>query len=210
MADIQTTTLGPRFDAALLLASSLHAGQKRKGTDDPYISHLLAVSATVVKHRGGENEAIAGLLHDGPEDQGGVATLRLIEARFGSEVAEIVEDCSDTFESPKPPWLARKRAYLRKLDQDSTSQHALLVSAADKRHNLESIIKDHADIGKQLWDRFNAGPGDQREYHNRLADIYQRRLRSPLADEVGDLARRLADITSAYRASPGWDQCDSA
>jgi (p)ppGpp synthase/HD superfamily hydrolase len=210
MADIQTVPLlGPRFDAALLLASSLHSGQKRKGTDTPYLSHLLAVSATVIMDGGGETEAIAGLLHDGPEDQGGEATLRLIEARFGSEVAEIVEDCSETFETPKPPWLARKRAYLRKLDRNSISRRALLVSAADKRHNLASIINDHADIGKALWERFNAAPGDQREYYNRLADIYQRRLPSPLASEVGDLVRRLTDITSAYRASPDWDHRDS-
>jgi hypothetical protein len=125
-------------------------------------------------------------------------------------VAEIVEDCSDTFETPKPQWLGRKRAYLCKLDRDSTSQGALLVSAADKRHNLESIINDHADVGKALWERFNAGPGDQREYHRRLAGINQRRLPGPLAAEVGDLSRRLADITSAYRASPDWDQRDSA
>src|SRR5664280_1750964 len=81
----------------------------------PYVAHLLAVASIVMEAGGSEDEAIAALLHDGPEDQGGEKTLAEIRARFGDEVADIVSNCSDTFEDPKPPWAERKRKYLEHL-----------------------------------------------------------------------------------------------
>src|SRR5690242_9147657 len=100
--------LGRRYDDALAYASALHREQMRKGTEIPYISHLLAVSSLVIEHGGDEDQAIAGLLHDAAEDQGGDATLREIRSRFGEDVAKIVSDCTDAWTEPKPPWRARK------------------------------------------------------------------------------------------------------
>ena len=148
----RTAELGPRFDQALVLASDLHRGQERKGRGTPYISHLLAVCSIVLDNGGDEDEAIAALLHDSAEDQGGQATLDIIKARFGPRVAGIVAACSDTFERPKPPALERKRAYL---DSDGTSCSVLLVSAADKVHNLRSTLDDYDEIGTGLWRRFS-------------------------------------------------------
>ena len=120
--------LGERFDQALLYAGRLHARQVRKGTRIPYVAHLLAVTSIVLENGGDEDEAIAALLHDAVEDQGGASVRREIEARFGPRVAAIVEGCSDSQVVPKPPWRARKEAYIAHVQQASASVR--LVSAA--------------------------------------------------------------------------------
>ena len=107
--------LTKRFLEALSFATKLHTHQKRKGTDEPYIGHLLGVASLVIQHGGNENEVIAALLHDAAEDQGGRATLREIGRKFGKKVAAIVEACSDTFETPKPPWLERKKEHIARI-----------------------------------------------------------------------------------------------
>src|SRR5271165_6037687 len=122
--------LSIRFEEALVFATRLHAGQKRKGGDIPYISHLLTVAAIVLEAGGNEDEAIAALLHDAIEDQGGDITRQEIRQRFGESVVTIVNDCSDTDTVPKPPWRARKEAYIAHMHTVSPS--ALLVSTADK------------------------------------------------------------------------------
>jgi (p)ppGpp synthase/HD superfamily hydrolase len=113
--------LTERFRDALAFATKLHANQTRKGTDEPYIGHLLGVASLVLQYGGNENEAIAALLHDAVEDQGGRATLRRIKRKFGPSVAMIVEVCSDSFETPKLPWLERKREHLAKIRHASRS-----------------------------------------------------------------------------------------
>ena len=120
------TRLTPRFDAAVALARDLHDGQVRKGTETPYLSHLLAVASIVLEAGGSEDEAIAALLHDAAEDAGGRATLATIRERFGDEVAAIVDACTDTYEEPKPDWSARKQAYLAHLEDPATTDGALL------------------------------------------------------------------------------------
>src|ERR1700722_14675423 len=92
--------LTERFDAAFLLASELHRSQMRKSSKIPYISHLMAVSGLVLEPGGTEDEAIAGLLHDAVEDQGGPATLTRIRQQFGDVVAQLVMALSDTDETP--------------------------------------------------------------------------------------------------------------
>src|SRR3954467_9729405 len=96
--------LSSRFEQALVYAAQLHAGQRRKGADVPYVAHLLAVTAIVLEHGGSEDESIAALLHDAVEDQGGAATLAEIRRRYGDAVAELVSACSDTDQPIKPPW----------------------------------------------------------------------------------------------------------
>jgi (p)ppGpp synthase/HD superfamily hydrolase len=111
--------LGKRFDEAFELASGLHREQVRKGTDVPYVSHLLGVASLVLEDGGDEDEAIAGLLHDAVEDGGGREVLETIRARFGDDVAGTVLGCSDTDEVPKPPWRARKERYIAHLEEES-------------------------------------------------------------------------------------------
>jgi (p)ppGpp synthase/HD superfamily hydrolase len=182
-----------RFDAALLLASELHRGQRRKGTTIPYMSHLLSVACLIMEDGGTEDEAIAGLLHDAVEDQGGRPTLVRIEAEFGSDVAHLVELASDTDVIPKPPWRARKEAYVQHLEEAPPA--ALRVSAADKLHNARSIVRDLRSLGDQLWSRFSAGPSEQLWYYRSLVEVLSRRLPGPLTDELARTVDEMAQLT---------------
>jgi hypothetical protein len=92
-----------------------------------------------------------------------------------------VAGCTDTFEDPKPEWLTRKVAYLGHLEHES-SPSVLLVSASDKLHNLRAIRADFADLGSDLWRRFNGRPGQQLWYFTRLAAIYDQRLTGRLSE----------------------------
>ena len=156
-----------RFDEALAYASRLHRDQRRKGTDIPYISHLMSVAALVLEHGGDEDQAIAALLHDAVEDQGGEPILEEIRLRYGDGVAKIVADCSDAWEEPKPPWRERKEAYLAKLPEKDAA--SLLVSLADKTHNARAILNDLRQIGDDIWDRFNGGKDGTIWYYEALS-----------------------------------------
>ncbi|MDF0668875.1 MAG: HD domain-containing protein [Nitrospira sp.] len=155
--------LSHRFEDALVFTTRLHVTQTRKGTEIPYIAHLLAVSSLVISHGGDEDEAIAGLLHDAVEDQGGKPTLERIRARFGECVADIVKGCTDTDVQPKPPWRERKERYLHHLSAASSS--IKLVAAADKLDNVRAIIADYRNLGDSIWVRFNAGKTDQQWFY---------------------------------------------
>ncbi len=183
--------LGERFERALNLAFELHRGQTRKGSGVPYFGHLLGVTSIVIETGGAEDEAIAALLHDAAEDQGGYATLERIRAELGGRVAAIVEECSDSFGDPKPPWRERKQAYLEHLREASGA--ALHVSLADKLHNMRTIVVDYREVGERLWSRFNAGRDEVLWYYRSLAVAFARLRPGPLATElteaVGELER---------------------
>jgi len=163
--------LQSRFEEALLLAARLHARQKRKDKDLPYISHLLAVTALVFEDGGEEDEVIAALLHDAVEDQGGLRTLEEIRRRFGERVAAIVEGCSDAVIHPKPPWQERKQTYLEHLRTASAGVRR--VSLADKLHNARSILADLEQDGEAVWSRFNGGKQGSLWYYRSLLEIFQ-------------------------------------
>ena len=182
---------------AAAFALRIHAAQTRKGTATPYISHLLGVASLVLEHGGGEELAIAGLLHDAIEDQG-VEQEAVIAARFGARVAGIVRACTDADVLPKPPWRARKEAYLAHLEHADAD--VLLVSAADKLHNARAICTDLRTHGRAVFDRFNAGQEGTVWYYGALAAVFSRRLPGPLATELaGAVAemRHLAEVPSA-------------
>jgi hypothetical protein len=186
--------IGHRFDRAVAFARDLHAGQHRKGTDTPYLAHLLAVASLVLEDGGSEDEAIAGLLHDAVEDQGGDPTLRRIEQQFGRTVAKIVEACSDTDVTPKPPWRARKEAYVAHLA--TADRSTIRVSLADKLHNARAILADLHAVGDDVWTRFNADRQAIIWYYDALAAAFEDRNAGPMAAEL----RRTVD---AIRRSAG-------
>jgi (p)ppGpp synthase/HD superfamily hydrolase len=159
-----------RFNGALLYASQLHAQQRRKGSDIPYIGHLLGVASIVLDYGGNEDEAIAALLHDAIEDQGGDATRQEIRRRFGEKVTEIVDGCTDADQVPKPPWAPRKRAYIARLRHQPKS--ILLVSAADKLHNSRAVLADYRVMGDSLWGRFTGGKEGTLWYYRELVKAY--------------------------------------
>lgn len=186
--------LGERFERGLQRACQLHRSQVRKGTKIPYASHLLAVTSLVLEDGGDEDQAIAALLHDAVEDQGGRATLESIRSDFGDRVAGIVEACSDTEIEPKPPWRERKKNYLRHLTAE-TRLEVLRVSAADKLHNARCIIADYRLCGDSVWRRFNARKEEQAWYYGELARIYRERGVSDfLSRQITEAAQQIARI----------------
>lgn len=174
--------LSENFDRALVYASQLHRDQIRKGSGVPYVAHLLSVSSRVLVAGGSEVQAIAGLLHDAAEDQGGQATLNEIEKSFGQPVARIVADCTDSWVEPKPEWRARKEAYLSALPGKPTS--SLLVSLADKIDNAEAILHDYRNIGDDLWNRFTGGRQGTIWYYRTLSTIFAQTLPGALTNEL--------------------------
>ncbi len=227
--------LGQSFRDALVYASQLHQEQIRKGTEGiggprspaiPYIAHLLGVTALVLEHGGRETEAIAALLHDAVEDQGGPPRLAEIEARFGAEVAHIVNACTDGDRwsvgadgSPLLTWRDRKEAYVRHLPKETAS--VLLVSASDKRHNAQAILDDlraskriadtkSAQVAEaSLWARFKPGRGATLRYYEALSKAYLAAPATPshpgLTRLVAEFARTVIDLTT--EAGPNDTPC---
>ncbi|ULE33990.1 HD domain-containing protein [Mycobacterium sp. IDR2000157661] len=191
----ETTTsprLGPKFHEALTYAAELHRTQTRKASDVPYVGHLLSVAGLVIEADGTETEAIAALLHDAAEDQGGDVTLVEITERFGQEVADIVEECSDTVITPKPPWRERKERYIAHLGTASDS--AIRVSTADKLDNARAILRDLRRFGPDVWRRFNnEDPHQHLWYYRSLLEVYRSRSDSWLVDELARVIETLAE-----------------
>jgi (p)ppGpp synthase/HD superfamily hydrolase len=188
----QTTTpkLSERFDEALTYASDLHRTQTRKGGDIPYVGHLLSVASLVIEGGGTETQAIAGLLHDAVEDQGGAPVLAEIREKFGDDVATIVDECSDTDVVPKPPWKKRKQDYIDHLGD--ASEATILVSLADKLDNARAILRDYRIDGDELWQRFSIhDPQQHLWYYRSLLAVYQARNSTWL---VAELARVLGEL----------------
>jgi (p)ppGpp synthase/HD superfamily hydrolase len=193
--------LSARFDSALVFAAQLHATQARKGSGVPYIAHLLAVASLVLEHGGTEDDAIAALLHDAVEDQGGRATRDRIRALFGVAVTAIVDGCSDTDQTPKPPWKERKKAYIAHLPRASASVR--LVSLADKVHNAQAMLHDYRRMGAALWSRFTAGRDDQLWYYRSLVRAFQSSDTAPqLVAELDEAVSALEHETAAETPSP--------
>lgn len=184
--------LSPRFDSALAYASDAHRRQRRKGTDTPYVAHLLAVCAVVLEHGGDEDQAIAALLHDVVEDQGGPPRLVDVERRFGKRVASIVGACSDAMvEDPatKPQWKERKQRYIAALAHHAPE--VWLVSAADKLHNAHTILSDYREVREALWSRFKGGREGTLWYYRALADEFNRLMPGRLAEALEETVARL-------------------
>jgi (p)ppGpp synthase/HD superfamily hydrolase len=174
--------VGPRFEAALGDAARLHAEQRRKGTNVPYVAHLLAVASLVLEDGGDEYEAIAALLHDAVEDQ--AESLGRIAARYGPKVAEIVRQCSGPMGEESGTWRQRKQVVIDQVAASSPA--ALRVELADKLHNARAILADHRRVGEALWDRFNAsGRGEVLWYFRSLTEAFRAAgATGPLVDEL--------------------------
>jgi (p)ppGpp synthase/HD superfamily hydrolase len=186
--------LSQRFTEALVFATELHAKQTRKGSGVPYISHLLGVASIVLEYGADEDEAIAALLHDAIEDQGGATTRAEIQRRFGDRVTEIVEGCSDTEVTPKPPWRPRKEAYIAHLAEASPSM--ILVSAADKLYNARSILKDYLLIGDEIWERFTGKKEGTLWYYQALVKAFKQKISHPLINEFEKVVSELETLAN--------------
>ena len=194
---------GRTLDEALEYATEVHADQLRAGTAEPYLEHLLRVTGIVIEDGGSEDEAIAALLHDAPEYQGGRPRLRDIRRRFGPHVAAIVDALTDSYEDPAPPWRARKERYL---DHLADSPDALRVSLADKIDNVQSLARDYRAQGDAVWPRSGKASDDVRWYYRALADLFSvlrpGRLARRFSRAVGDLERLTAGPSAAAPSGP--------
>lgn len=195
--------LGRRFDDAVAYASIVHADHVRKGTGKagpavPYLAHLLGVAALVLEDGGGEDEAIAALLHDSVEDRGGEPRLDDIRHRFGDRVASIVRAASDAVPvhgGEKQEWWARKCDHLDHLAhiEGDLADPLLRVTMADKLSNLRSIVRDARARGAEFWaEVFSHGPASQLWYYRRMIEIFRTRCpQSSMLPELEDLLVQL-------------------
>jgi (p)ppGpp synthase/HD superfamily hydrolase len=183
-----------RFEEALVYAYRLHANQIRKGTNIPYISHLLAVTSIVIENGGTEDEAIAALLHDAVEDQGGSKTREQIRRRFGNNVAAIVDGCTDTDQIPKPPWRERKERYIEHLQHAPASVR--LISLADKIHNARSILNDYQINGDEVWTRFKGGKEGSLWYYRELVEAFMKHGATPMVEELDRVVTEIERLAS--------------
>ncbi|MGD1699549.1 HD domain-containing protein [Dapis sp. BLCC M229] len=190
--------LSHRFTEALVYATQLHAHQTRKGSKIPYISHLLGVASIALEYGADEDEAIAALLHDAIEDQGGPPIRAEIRLKFGERVTEIVDGCTDTDTTPKPPWEERKKAYINRIANASPSVR--LVSAADKLHNIRCILKDYRLQGDLLWDLFKGGKQGTLWYYRSLVTAFRQADSTPIVIELDSLVTELERLVQTDRA----------
>jgi GTP pyrophosphokinase len=187
--------LSPRFTEALTYATELHADQTRKGSDIPYVTHLLGVTSIALEYGANEDEAIAALLHDAIEDQGGETTRDEIHRRFGETVTAIVEGCSDSSDgTPKLPWRQRKEAYIAHIPTASPSVR--LVSASDKLYNTRSIVRDYRRIGEEIWNRFNGKKSGTLWYYRAILEAFRQTEVTPVVEELDLVVQELEQLAN--------------
>lgn len=170
-------TWSPTIDRALAVAALCHAGQTRKDGPTPYIAHPVAVAMIVSDFTEDQDVMAAALLHDVLEDvPPSVYSAGDMVAEFGERVTEMVRGVSEakTAGEETPPWRVRKEGYLAQLADDSPE--CLLISAADKIHNLRSMVATHDERGAEMWGLFNAGPEELLWFYSSIADTIAERL----------------------------------
>lgn len=198
--------LSPRFRHALDLAHDLHDQQERKGSGVPYIAHLLGVASLVLDYGGDEDTAIAALLHDAIEDCGGdrarqriretLGTATVTEQASTERILAIVEGCSDTDRTPKPPWRDRKLAYIAHLA--TASPEMRLVSSADKLHNARSLLRDYRNVGETLWANFAGGREGTLWYYRAVTTALYDAEPTPIVAELDRVVTELERQTAGY------------
>jgi (p)ppGpp synthase/HD superfamily hydrolase len=186
--------LSSRFDQALQYAASIHRTQIRKGTEIPYLAHLLGAASIALEYGANEDEAIGALLHDAAEDAGGLARIEDIRSNFGAAVAAIVEGCTDAVVVPKPPWRKRKEDYIAHLSSASASVR--LVSASDKLHNARAILSDYRRHGEALWSRFNGRREGTLWYYRALIDAFAAAEKNTLVEELDRVVSEIERLSA--------------
>jgi GTP pyrophosphokinase len=181
--------LSSRFTLALVYATELHQEQERKVSGAPYVAHLLRVAGIVLEYGGTEDDAIAALLHDAVEDQGGMPILDEIRRRFGETVAETVLGCSDAQAIPKPPWQQRKQAHVEHVRVASPAVR--IIVAADKLDNARSLLREYRVRGESLWNFFHGGRSGTLWYYDAMLAALKESGITPLVEE---LERTLAEM----------------
>jgi (p)ppGpp synthase/HD superfamily hydrolase len=187
------SVLSKRFISALGYTAKLHAKQIRKRTKRPYIGHLLGVASIVIEYGGDEDMAIAALLHDAVEDQGGPPRLLEIQRKFGKRVAHIVDGCTDAYSESKTPWLERKRACIARLAAENADVR--LVSAADKLSNARETLYEVRVHGDSVYDRFAGKKLGTLWYYRELLCVFRQTGSNPLVEELDRVVTELEKLS---------------
>jgi (p)ppGpp synthase/HD superfamily hydrolase len=182
---ISSPILTDRFNTALIQSQQWHSNQLRKGSSVPYFSHLMSVAALVLEDGGSEDEAIAALLHDAIEDCGGEPIRQEIIKLFGDRVTKLVDGCTESFITPKPPWKERKLQYIQQIQ--TAEPEVIRISLADKLHNARSIQRDLSLFGDSVWGKFNGGQQGTCWYYQELLAIYRDQTKSLMLEELSAL-----------------------
>lgn len=194
------TQMTQRFVEAIQLAHTLHANQTRKSSFHiPYIGHLLRVSGLTIEYQADEDTAIAALLHDAVEDQGGMETAKLIEQKFGERVVGFVLDCSDSTRQKsqkKAPWKERKEAYINHLKV--APQESRLISACDKLDNLRCSITSYRAQGPDFWTNFNSNQDEFLWYYMTIIDVLEEVGGCPAIDDLKDAYTQFVQLIRPF------------
>ena len=164
------------FALAFALANHWHTGHMRKGTEIPYISHLMAVSALVLEYGGTLEQASAALLHDVIEDTD--CTIEEIIKLVSNDVAQIVLECTHVefaeITDKEAKTVAKKSFYLERLLSPDRLAAANLVALCDKTHNIECTVRDWqtSDNNKSMFNKFNGGYEIQKNWYTSLANAF--------------------------------------
>jgi (p)ppGpp synthase/HD superfamily hydrolase len=177
---------------AIIFAAKAHQGQYRKGTNLPYISHLMNVMKTLSEIDCDEEVVSAGILHDVVEDTS--VTITQVERKFGKRVATMVRGASEPDhmregKDGKTSWRMRKQHTTEFISHEATLEQ-LLISIADKLDNTTAINHDYNAIGEQLWERFNAPKSDQQWYYTTLASAFEKRSKD-FGEPLSSLSQKL-------------------
>lgn len=195
-----------QYDAALALAARAHRQQVRKGSDLPYITHVVHVSVILLRHGFAEPILLAALLHDVVEDCG--VAPDVIAAQFGDDVARLVVGVSEQKDAGGValPWEQRKQERLDALRGASADVAAL--KAADVVHNAQSLIHDLHTEGWTVWSRFNATPAQTLHYYQSVLAIVSQALpghtlTSELAETIAELEQTADTLRPTSTPDPG-------
>lgn len=196
--------LTPKIDQAISKAALLHAGQKKKTNEVPYVAHSFAVAFILSRYTKDEDIIIAGLLHDVLEDVVDYS-FKQIKEDFGKKVGGIVQEVSedkepsDSREKNKLTWKKRKEKYLANLENDRFG--SLMVCCADKIHNLLSLQQAYKDQGEDIWPRFNATKEDKLSYYENVLQVLKRRLDNEIVTELENIFADVKKIFLGYHVS---------
>jgi len=192
-----------RFDRALELATDHHRSQLRTGTRVPYLAHVLAVASLVLEMGGGEDEAIAALLHDAVKDDGR-ATLARIREEFGYSVADIVAAVGDTGVEPEASWRERQQDFIDAMPEKSRAAiRVALADALDIARSIVTAIDRRGDDHAEVWSRFSVPREDVCWYYDALATAFEVQARTQREDPFTDELRRLALAMAAPAPTDG-------
>jgi len=185
-----------KIEKAIQTATYLHRNQTRRGTGIPYVSHLFAVFLILSKYTKNEDILIAGLLHDSLEDSDpNDYNKEKLKQDFGENVLTIVQGVSEdkdgslSEKDAKLSWRYRKESYLHHLNV--VSEESVLVSTADKIHNLGSTVEDLKKEGDSIWDKFNASKEDQMWFYESFNKIVKQKTANPIVNEFAVLLQEI-------------------